>query len=104
MRSCRSPTHVVPGELLQKAILLASFVVAGLGIGRLAQQVVDASTWGVAAATTFFLWNPWVVERLSIGQWATVAGYALLPWVVLAAPAAPRRPHPLGPASSSSWP
>jgi len=25
------------------------------------------------------------VERLSIGQWATVAGYALLPWVVLAA-------------------
>ena len=78
-------TYVVPGEWLQKAILLASFLVAGLGIGRLARQVVDASGWGVAAATTFFLWNPWVVERLSIGQWATVAGYALLPWVVLAA-------------------
>jgi hypothetical protein len=78
-------TYVVPGEWLQKAILLASFVVAGVGIGRLARRVVDASTWGVAAATTFFLWNPWVVERLSIGQWATVAGYALLPWVVLAA-------------------
>ena len=78
-------TYVVPGEWLQKAILLASFLVAGVGIGRLAEKVVDASTWGVAAATTFFLWNPWVVERLSIGQWATVAGYALLPWVVLAA-------------------
>lgn len=78
-------THVVPGGWLQKGVLLASFVVAGVGIGRLAQRVVDASAWGVAAATTLFLWNPWVVERLSIGQWATVAGYALLPWVVLAA-------------------
>lgn len=78
-------TYVVPGGLLQKALLLASFVVGGWGIARLSRSVVDASVWGVAAATTLFLWNPWVVERLSIGQWATVAGYALLPWVVLAA-------------------
>lgn len=78
-------TYVVPGGWLQKAVLLASFVVAGVGIGRLSEKVVDASAWGVAAATTLFLWNPWVVERLSIGQWATVAGYALLPWVVLSA-------------------
>jgi hypothetical protein len=30
-------------------------------------------------------WNPWVAERLLIGQWGVVVGYAALPWVVLAA-------------------
>jgi hypothetical protein len=78
-------TQVVSGAWLQKSALLLSFVVGGVGVGRLAQLVVGASTWGVASACTVFLWNPWVVERLSIGQWATVAGYALLPWVVTAA-------------------
>ena len=33
-----------------------------------------------AAAITFYLWNPWVYERLAIGQWGVVVGYALLPW------------------------
>ena len=78
-------SHVVPGAWLQKAFLLASFLIGGVGIGRLAERVVRATSWGVAAAVTAFLWNPWVVERLSIGQWATVAGYALLPWVVMSA-------------------
>jgi hypothetical protein len=78
-------TYVVPGDWLQKAVLLSSFVVGGTGIARLATGVVGADAWGVAASVTLFLWNPWVVERLSIGQWATVAGYALLPWVVSAA-------------------
>jgi hypothetical protein len=78
-------TYLVPGAWLQKAFLLASFLAGGVGIGRLAEKVVGATPWGVAAAVTAYLWNPWVVERLSIGQWATVAGYALLPWVTLAA-------------------
>ena len=78
-------SHVVPGAWLQKAFLLASFLIGGVGIGRLAERVVRATSWGVAAAVTAFLWNPWVVERLSIGQWATVAGYALLPWVAMSA-------------------
>ncbi len=38
-----------------------------------------------AAAIGLFLWNPWVHERLLIGQWAILAGYLLLPWVALAA-------------------
>lgn len=78
-------TQVVPGGWLQKILLLASFVVAGTGIGRLVRRVVGGSSWAVVAAVAAYLWNPWVVERLSIGQWATVTGYALLPWVVLAA-------------------
>ena len=79
-----SPTSCLEAWL-QKAFLLASFLIGGVGIGRLAERVVRATSWGVAAAVTAFLWNPWVVERLSIGQWATVAGYALLPWVVMSA-------------------
>jgi hypothetical protein len=78
-------TQVVPGGWVQKLLLLVSFLGAGIGIGRLAARVTAGSAWGVAAATTAYLWNPWVVERLSIGQWATVSGYAVLPWVVLAA-------------------
>lgn len=78
-------TYVVPGAWLQKVFLLASFLVGGVGIGRLAERLVGATPWGVAAAVTAYLWNPWVAERLSIGQWATVAGYALLPWVVMSA-------------------
>ncbi len=78
-------TQVVPGGWLQKILLLISFVAAGTGIARLVRHVVGASSWAVVAAVAAYLWNPWVVERLSIGQWATVTGYALLPWVVLAA-------------------
>ncbi len=77
-------TYLIPGGWLQKLMLLSSFLAGGVGIARLTTALVGESRWATAAAITAFLWNPWVVERLSIGQWATVAGYALLPWVVLA--------------------
>lgn len=31
------------------------------------------------------MWNPYVYERLAIGHWALLCGYAALPWVVVAA-------------------
>lgn len=68
---------LLPGDLVQKGLLGGSLLVGGLGAARLAR-----TGWGRAAATTTFLWNPWVAERLAIGQWATVAGYALLPWLL----------------------
>ena len=73
---------VLPGDLVQKGVLLLVFVVAGCGVGLLL-----GSYGGVprAAAITLYLWNPWVYERLAIGQWGVVVGYALLPWCVLAA-------------------
>jgi hypothetical protein len=78
-------TSVVPGDLLQKALLLGALLLAGTGAGRL---VADRSALGRAAAIVLFTWNPWVLERLSIGQWGSVVGYAALPYVVLAAVAA----------------
>src|SRR4051794_1026859 len=52
---------LLPGDLLQKLVLLLALVVGGYGAGRL------AAAWGPvprAAAITLFLWNPWVDERL----------------------------------------
>ncbi|HWJ11627.1 MAG TPA: hypothetical protein VNS46_19765, partial [Nocardioides sp.] len=75
-------SSVVPGALVQKALLLGGFLAGGLGVARL---VRDHAWFARAAAITLFCWNPWVHERLLIGQWAILLGYLLLPWVALAA-------------------
>src|SRR5699024_3961622 len=71
---------VLPGWLVQKALLLGAFVVGGAGAGRLATTGV-----GAAAAATWWSWNPWVGERLGIVHWGYLLGFALLPWVLLTA-------------------
>ena len=87
-------TQVVPGSWVQRALLVGGFVLGGLGAGRV---VRDHAWYARAAAITLLLWNPWVYERLLIGQWAILLGYLALPWVVLAARrvrADPRRGWP----------
>ena len=74
--------EVVPGMLLQKLMLLSVLVAAGLGALRLTGE--RSMTAGLVAVT-LFEWNPFVVERLVIGHWPVLVGYAALPWVVLAA-------------------
>jgi len=75
-------TQVLPGELVQRLLLVGAFLVGGVGAGRF---VAGARAPARLAAITLMLWNPWVYERLLIGQWAILAGYLLLPWVALAA-------------------
>jgi hypothetical protein len=77
--------HVVPGDLLQKAILLGSLVLAGLGIFRLAVRVPGVSVWARMGGAVLYIWNPYVFERLAIGHWGVLVGYAALPWVLAAA-------------------
>lgn len=74
--------EVLPGALLQRVLLITAFTTGGLGMARLARRFHGAAQ---VAAVVVYLWNPWVHERLAIGQWPTVLGYGLLPWVVLAA-------------------
>jgi hypothetical protein len=75
-------TQVVPGSWVQRGLLVGGFLLGGVGIGR----VVREHAWYArAAAIILLLWNPWVYERLLIGQWAILLGYLALPWVVLAA-------------------
>ncbi|MGW0801679.1 hypothetical protein [Nonomuraea sp. NPDC002799] len=91
--------RVLPAELVQKLILLAIFVVGCSGAAlltpgdRLGPKLV---------AGTFYVWNPYVAERLLMGQWALLLGYAGLPWVVRAVWTG-RSPASAGSAPSGSW-
>lgn len=74
--------QVLSGMLLQKVVLVAALVLAGVG----ARRLVPADN-GVAqlAATSFYVWNGYVAERLGIGHWPLLLAYAALPWVFAAA-------------------
>ncbi|GAA2286847.1 hypothetical protein GCM10010149_36370 [Nonomuraea roseoviolacea subsp. roseoviolacea] len=87
---------VLPGELVQKVVLLLVFVLGCSGAARLVQsdRLGIGRGMGIGpglVAGAFYVWNPYVAERLLMGQWALLLGYAGLPWVVAAASApAPR--------------
>jgi hypothetical protein len=74
-------SRVVPADIVQKVILLAFFALACAGVAALLDRepVLARLAGGV-----FFAWNPYVGERLIIGQWALLLGYAGLPWVLRA--------------------
>lgn len=72
---------VIPAELVQKAILLGIFV---LGCSGAALLVPAGFLEARLVAGAYYVWNPYVAERLLMGQWALLLGYAGLPWVVRA--------------------
>lgn len=74
--------EVVPGMVLQKAILLGALVLAGAGARRL---LPADDPVGQLAAATVYVWSPLVAERLVIGHWPLLLTYAALPWLYLAA-------------------
>jgi hypothetical protein len=89
----------VPADIPQKLVLLLIFVLACSGAAALL-----ASGWAAAdspsgplplparlAAGMCYAWNPYLAERLLIGQWALLLGYAGLPWVVRAVCFGPSR-------------
>ncbi|MUL39993.1 hypothetical protein FZ103_02170 [Streptomonospora sp. PA3] len=91
---------LLPGDAAQALLLMAVFVLGGAGAGRL----VPAGRAGAAgeaaaraAAAVFYVWNPFVAERLLLGQWAMLLGYAGLPWVAAAAARLAAAHRPAGP-------
>jgi len=74
-------SRILPADIVQKLVLLAIFMLAVAGVTALLDKEP-----GVArlAAGAFYAWNPYVAERLIIGQWALLLGYAGLPWVLRA--------------------
>ena len=76
--------RVLPVAAVQQGLLLAAFVLAGAGAARLVPGLP------AAAAALAYAWTPYVAERLLIGHWPFLLGYAVLPWVVGAALAARR--------------
>lgn len=71
--------QVASGDVVQKVLLASTFLVAGMGMSVLARDWTLSARWTAVAA---FLWNPWTFERLAIGQWPLLVGYATLPWIV----------------------
>lgn len=73
--------EVLGGMLLQKVVLLGTLVGAGAGFAALVRQ---RSVGAQLVAVTLGTWNPFVVERLAMGHWPVLIGYAVLPWLVVA--------------------
>src|ERR1700730_11748342 len=74
-------SRVLPADLVQKLVLLSIFVLACSGVVALLGREPCLARW---AAGVFYAWNPFVAERLIVGQWALLLGYAGLPWVLRA--------------------
>jgi len=74
-------SRILPGDVVQKLVLLAIFVLACAGAAALLNREPPLAR---LAAGVFYAWNPYVGERLIIGQWALLLGYAALPWVLRA--------------------
>ncbi|MFY0405758.1 hypothetical protein [Solicola sp. PLA-1-18] len=72
---------VLPASLVQKLVLVLALGLAGEGARRLLR---DAGSAAQVGATTFYVVNPFVAERLVLGQWPLLVAYAALPWLLRA--------------------
>src|SRR4051812_21906710 len=79
-------TSVVPGELVQKLLLVALVYAAVLGAGRLVPAGPDGGR-GLAegVAGLVYGWSPYLAERLLLGHWTHLLAFAALPWIARAA-------------------
>ncbi len=71
---------VISAGVQQKLILFASIILAGSG----AAWLVRRSPWAAPVAAALASWNPFVVERLLLGQAPTLLAYSAAPWIVAA--------------------
>jgi hypothetical protein len=99
-------SRAIPADILQKLILLLIFVLACAGAAALldsgwaaARRISRPGAGGAPlaarlAAGVFYAWNPYLAERLLIGQWAMLLGYAALPWLIKLLATGPVRIRP----------
>ncbi|EAP99246.1 hypothetical protein JNB_03720 [Janibacter sp. HTCC2649] len=77
---------VLGAGLTQSLVLLAILVGLALGAVALLEEIApDAGLAARCACAVAAVWNPFVSERLVIGQWVVVLGLAVLPWALRAA-------------------
>jgi len=72
---------LVPSWLIQKVLLVAPLLLAGSGVSFLLRHRGFAAT---VVGSVLAVWNPYVAERLLLGQSPTLLGYAMIPWLVAA--------------------
>jgi hypothetical protein len=73
--------HSVLGAAVGWIPLAVALAVAATG----AASLVGGSWPARIASGVAFAWNPWVYDRLAVGQVSVLAGYAVLPWLARAA-------------------
>ncbi len=74
-------SEVVDPVVLQRVVLIGAIALGGVGAARL----LDHCGLGVRlVAATYALWNPFVAERLVLGQWPVLVALACFPWIVVA--------------------
>jgi len=74
--------HVFGGAVVFRLALVIPLLAAGIGT---AVALHSCHVLAVLVSVSVAVWNPFVVERLAIGQWALLWAYAALPWIVVAA-------------------
>jgi hypothetical protein len=74
-------SRLVPSWLVQKILLVAPLLLAGSGVSFLLRHRGFAAT---IVGSVLALWNPYVAERLLLGQSPTLLGYAMIPWLIAA--------------------
>lgn len=72
---------VLPAALVQRLVLVGAMILAAAGAARLTP---GSSLPASLTTATFYAWNPFVAERLVLGQWPLLIGYAALPWLIAA--------------------
>lgn len=89
-------SSVVDGGAVVVAVIVLALWAAGAGASAMVATLVPsagsgplgrmraAAPAGRYAAATVAVWNPYVAERLLQGHWSLLAGYAALPWLVVA--------------------
>jgi hypothetical protein len=92
-------SRVLDGAVLGRIALLAPLLMAGWGCTRLLRAgsrpgSPAGSLAGSLAVAGFAVWNPFVIERLALGQWALLWAYGALPWVIRAASRFSAEPPP----------
>ena len=72
---------VIPAAVVQRIVLFAALFLIATGVGRLLRERPVAAQ---LAGATFAVWNPFVAERLVLGQWPLLLAAASIPWLVAA--------------------
>jgi hypothetical protein len=76
---------LVTPAVAQKLVLVGILLLAALGAAALLRQLrPEVGVVAACAVTVAAVWNPFVAERLVVGQWTVLLGYAVLPWSVRA--------------------
>jgi hypothetical protein len=70
---------LAPSMLVQKILLVSPLLLAGSGVSFLLRHRGIAAT---ITGSVLALWNPYVAERLLLGQSPTLLGYAMIPWLI----------------------